>query len=132
METRFQETMKVEVLEFDAEYRRRLEGRASIKKALIDLMDRERLDALVYPTKPLGGTADRHRRSGLRDNPISAVTGLPAVVVPAGLHPDGLPIAIEILGRPFSESVLIRIAAVYERGRGPRVLPPTTPRLAGH
>ena len=132
METRFQETMKVDVLEFDAEYRRRLEGRASIKKALIDLMDRERLDALVYPTKPLGGPPIGTADSGFRDNPISAVTGLPAVVVPAGLHPDGLPLAIEILGRPFSESVLIRIAAVYERGRGPRVLPPTTPRLAGH
>jgi amidase len=130
METRFQETMKVDVLEFDSEYRRRLEGRASIKKALIDLMNRERLDALVYPVKPLGGPPIGTADSGLSDNPISAVTGLPAIVVPAGLHPGGLPLAMEILGRPFSESVLIRIASVYERGRGRRVLPPTTPPLA--
>lgn len=131
METRFQETMRVDVLDFDSEYRHRLEGRALIKKALIDLMDRERLAALVYPTKPLGGPPIGTADSGFSDNPISAVTGLPAVVVPAGLHPDGLPLALEILGRPFSEATLIRIAAVYERGRGPRVLPTTTPRLAG-
>ena len=43
----------------------------------------------------------------------------------------GSPLALEILGRPFSEATLIRIAAVYERARGPRVLPTTTPRLAG-
>jgi amidase len=100
-----------------------LDGRASIKKALIDLMDRERLDALVYPTKPLGGPPVGSADQGIRDNPISAVTGLPAVVVSAGLHPDGLPIAIEILGRPFSEPTLIRLAAGYERARGPRPVP---------
>ena len=123
IETRFEETMKVEVLDFDAEYRRRVNGRGAIRKAIIDLMDRERLDALVYPTKPLGGPLVGSADSGLRDNPISAVTGLPAIVVPAGLHPDGLPLAIEILGRPFSEATLIRIAAVYERARGPREVP---------
>jgi Asp-tRNA(Asn)/Glu-tRNA(Gln) amidotransferase A subunit family amidase len=131
METRLQETMKVDVLDFDVEYRRRLDGRGSIRKALVDLMDRERLDALVYPVKPVGappiGTAD----ASVWDNPISAVSGLPAIVVPVGLHPnDGLPLAIEMLGRPFSEPSLIRLAAAYEHARGPRILPKTTPALA--
>jgi len=122
--------MNVDQLDFDAEYRRRLSGRAAVRKALVDLMDRERLDALVYPVKPVGappvGTAD----ASLWDNPISAVSGLPAVVVPVGLHPaDGLPIAIEMLGRPFSEGTLIRLAAAYESARGPRTLPKTAPPL---
>ena len=133
METRFQETLKVGVLDFDAEYRRRLAGRAAIRKALIDLMDRERLEALVYPVKPLGGPPiGSTDAAGVRDNPISAVTGLPAIVVPVGVHPaDGLPLAIEMLGRPFSEPALIRLAAAYERARGPRPLPASTPRLGG-
>src|SRR5262245_54647814 len=97
METRFQEMMKVDLLDFDAEYRRRLSGRAAIRKALVDLMDRERLDALVYPVKPVGGPPVGSADASLWDNPISALTGLPAIVVPVGLHPaDGLPIAMEI------------------------------------
>lgn len=131
MEVRFAETMKVDVLEFDVEYRKRLDARALIRGALIGLMDAHQLDALAYPVKslaaPLVGSAD----SGPRDNPISSVTGLPAIVVPAGVDPAGLPLALEILGPPFSEPMLIRLAHVYERARGPRVVPRTTPALAG-
>ena len=44
---------------------------------------------------------------------------------------DGLPISLELLGRPWSEPVLLRVAAAYERLRGPRVTPKTTPHLPG-
>jgi amidase len=132
LETRLQETMKVDVLDFDAEYRTRLQKRATIRAALIDLMDRERVDALAYPVKALGAPMVGAADTGPRDNPISAVTGLPAIVVPAGLNADGLPLAVEFLGRPFSEPVLLRLAAAYERLRGPRMLPPTAPRLPGN
>jgi amidase len=68
---------------------------------------------------------------GVRDNPLSAVTGLPAIVVPAGVTAEGLPIAIEFLGRPFSEPRLIQLAHAYERASRMRKAPPTTPPLAG-
>ena len=125
LEVRLQETMKVKALELDDEYHRRRDVRARLRHALIDLMDRGRLDALVYPTKSLGappvGTAD----TGTRDNAISSVTGLPAIVVPSAVDRDGLPIGLEFLGRPFSEATLIRLAAEYERVHGPRPLPQT-------
>ena len=125
LELRLQETMKIEVLEFDEEYRRRRDVRARLRQTLIDLMERERLDALLYPTKSLGappvGTAD----TGIRDNAISSVTGLPAIVVPSAADRDGLPIGLEFLGRPFSEPTLTRVALEYERLHGPRPLPPT-------
>ena len=125
LELRLQETMKIEVLEFDEEYRRRRDVRARLRQTLIDLMERERLDALLYPTKSLGappvGTAD----TGTRDNAISSVTGLPAIVVPSAVDRDGLPIGLEFLGRPFSEPTLIRVAMEYERLHGPRPLPQT-------
>jgi amidase len=75
---------------------------------------------------PLGSSDD-----GPRDNPMSAVTGLPAIVVPAGFNAEGLPIAIEFLGRPFAEPALIHIAHAYERASRRRVPPQTTPHLAG-
>jgi amidase len=119
------------VLDFDEEYRQRLRVRSEVRSLLIGLLDAYDLDALVYPVKALGappvGTGD----TGPRDNPISSVSGLPAIVVPVGLGPDGLPIAMEVLGFPFNERALLTIAHAYERLRGPRVLPPTTPRLPG-
>ena len=127
LELRLQETMQVKALELDDEYHRRRDVRARLRHALIDLMDRGRLDALVYPTKSLGapplGTAD----TGSRDNAISSVSGLPAIVVPCAVDRDGLPIGLEFLGRPFSEATLIRLATEYERLHGPRPLPRTVP-----
>ena len=42
-------------------------------------------------------------------NRVSAVTDLPALVVPAGFTREGIPISLEFLGRPYSEPTLIRL-----------------------
>jgi Asp-tRNA(Asn)/Glu-tRNA(Gln) amidotransferase A subunit family amidase len=130
-ETRFQETMKVGVLESDAEYLSRLENQRMIRRLLVELMDRYRVDALVYPVKslpaPMVGSSD----DGPRDNSISAVTGLPAIVLPAGINEEGLPLALELLGRPFSEPKLIQLGYAYEKASHARVAPKSTPHLTG-
>jgi Asp-tRNA(Asn)/Glu-tRNA(Gln) amidotransferase A subunit family amidase len=125
LELRLQETMKLKAFELDEEYRRRRDVRARLRHALVDLMDRGRFDALVYPTKSLGAPPLGMADTGSRDNAISSVTGLPAIVVPGAVDLDGLPIGLEFLGRPFSEATLIRLAAEYERVHGPRPLPKT-------
>lgn len=129
--TRFQETMKAGDLNRNAEDPSRLDHQRRIRQRLVDLLERHRLDALVYPMKSLAapplGTSD----DGPRDNNISAITGLPAIVVHAGMTAEGLPLSIEFLGRPFSESRLVELAHAYERIRGARVLPKTTPHLPG-
>ena len=38
-------------------------------------------------------------------------TGLPVVSFPIGLAPDGLPLAVQLVGRPFGEVGLFRVAA---------------------
>ncbi|MEM9198258.1 MAG: amidase [Pseudomonadota bacterium] len=43
--------------------------------------------------------------------------GLPSVVLPCALSAAGLPIAIQLIGRPFSEDTLLRTARAYERAR---------------
>jgi aspartyl-tRNA(Asn)/glutamyl-tRNA(Gln) amidotransferase subunit A len=45
-------------------------------------------------------------------------TGQPAIAIPTGLSPDGLPIAMQVIGRPFGEPEVIRVAAAYESARG--------------
>jgi Asp-tRNA(Asn)/Glu-tRNA(Gln) amidotransferase A subunit family amidase len=131
LEGQFRTGMRAQPLDFDQEYLARLENRNTIKRILIELMDRYRVDALVYPFKALTapplGTGDR----GPRDNPISAITGLPAIVVPAGVAADGLPISIEFLGRPFSEHTLVKLAHAYEHAGRHRIIPKSTPPLPG-
>lgn len=131
IEWAFRGAIPEDSLNFDAAYLARLQNRETLRRLVVDLMDRHDVDALVHPFKSLPappiGTGDR----GPRDNPVSSVTGLPAVLVPAGVTAEGLPIAVEFLGRPFSEPTLIRIAHAYERASRHRVRPESTPHLEG-
>jgi len=43
------------------------------------------------------------------------LTGLPAISVPCGFDRDGLPTGLQIAGRPFDESMVLRVAHAYER-----------------
>jgi Asp-tRNA(Asn)/Glu-tRNA(Gln) amidotransferase A subunit family amidase len=127
----FDIALGVKSLDYDREYLARLKNRLTVRQLLVDLMDRHRVEALVHPFKSLAappiGVDDRE----LRDNPISAITGLPAVVVPAGVTSEGLPVSIEFLGRPFSEPTLLSLAHAYELSSQKRVAPKSTPHLEG-
>ena len=107
---------------------------------MVSLMDEYQLDALIYPFKTLPAweisegmtSSDWLERIGAQAyNPLSSMTGLPALVAPAGLTREGLPIALEFLGRPFSEATLIRLASGYEHSTRHRTTPPSTPPLPG-
>jgi len=49
--------------------------------------------------------------------------------MPAGFTPDGLPIGIELLGRPLADARLVALAYDYEQSVHPRRAPSTTPPL---
>ena len=74
-------------------------------------------------------------RSGDRvsdsDNYLSSMTGLPGLLVPMGYTADGLPLALEFLGRPFSEPTLLTLASGFEARTHHRRAPASTPPLAG-
>jgi aspartyl-tRNA(Asn)/glutamyl-tRNA(Gln) amidotransferase subunit A len=58
-------------------------------------------------------------------NPFNAL-GFPALSVPCGFV-AGLPVGLQLVGPPFQEAMLLRVARAYERARGPFPLPTLVP-----
>jgi len=54
---------------------------------------------------------------------LSPQTGFPAITVPMGFTYDSLPAGLTILGRAFSEPMLIRFAYAYEQATKHRHAP---------
>lgn len=112
------------------------EQQVMLRNALVELLDKYQLDALVLPyrtvTAPaVGAPFDARSRREMR-NGLHAYTGLPAVLVPGGyFKEDGMPFSIQFFGREFAEPTLIRIASGYEATTKHWRAPPTTPALSG-
>ena len=99
--------------------------RTLLRQEMLDILGR--VDALVTPTTLMAASKI--------DAPIISIdnkeffvaahiaratrpfnmTGLPAISVPCGFTPDGLPIGLQIIGRPFEETTVLRVAHAYER-----------------
>jgi amidase len=121
-------------LDRDVRYRATLEGRNRLREVVVGLMDKWGLDALIYPHKLHGplkiGPSDAPE-SQYRPNQMSPIIGLPAFIVPMGFTPEGLPVGLEILGRPWAEPTLIKLASGFEAVTNNRRVPETTPPLEG-
>ena len=110
-------------------YLRGLRARALIRDELADALSR--CDAVAMPASPTPappiaqstgsaggyyeGRRDIERR---RYTSPAALAGLPAVSVPCGFTKDGLPIGLQLIGRPFAEGALMGAARAYERSAG--------------
>lgn len=46
------------------------------------------------------------------------MAGLPGIAVPAGLDPQGLPLGLQLIGRPFDEETLFALSEVIEQAAG--------------
>jgi aspartyl-tRNA(Asn)/glutamyl-tRNA(Gln) amidotransferase subunit A len=51
------------------------------------------------------------------------LAGLPGLSLPSGADKQGLPIGLQLIGKPFDETTLLQVAHSYERARGPFALP---------
>ena len=51
------------------------------------------------------------------------ILGNPAAVVPVKRSPEGLPIGVQVVGRPFEEEIVLQVAAAIEKGVGGYVAP---------
>jgi amidase len=109
-------------------YRAALARRVVARDRVLAFLDSTKLDAIVYPTVRRKAAFIGEPQRGANCQ-LSAVTGLPALSIPAGFTADGLPIAMELLGRPLADARLVSLAYDYEQSSHPRRAPSTTPPL---
>ena len=111
--------------------RRFIAGREMFRQLLVDVMDQNRLDAMLYPANHArphtheGGLERYGSEPGTCEE--SAVTGLPQVTVPAGFIGGRYPVGVSFLGRMWDDKRLLEIGAAYERATHHR-RPPSTVR----
>jgi Asp-tRNA(Asn)/Glu-tRNA(Gln) amidotransferase A subunit family amidase len=89
----------------------------AFREAVLRSMDKDKLDAVIYPTwsNPPRKVGDMKSPAGDNSQILSPQTGFPAITVPMGFTYGSLPAGLTILGRAFSEPMLIRFAYAYEQ-----------------
>ena len=60
---------------------------------------------------------------------LASTMAFPAITVLAGFTPDGMPVGLEFMGRPFDDAKLLRYADAFEKATHHHKPPETTPRL---
>ncbi|MEV5983215.1 amidase [Streptomyces sp. NPDC052114] len=97
------------------------------------------VDVIAAPTVPMtavpakqetvawsDGTVESVPEAYVRLSAPANVTGVPALSLPVGRDGDGMPIGMQLLGRPFEESVLLRVGHAYEQSQPARTPAPTS------
>ena len=104
---------------YDAYYVKAQKVRTLIKRDFDEAWTK--VDAIVAPTSPtvafpLGARTDDPYQMYLADvfTIPANMAGIPGVAIPCGFS-DGLPVSLQILGPPFAEATILRIADAYER-----------------
>ena len=63
-------------------------------------------------------------RDTMRFSQWTNLTGFPGATVPLGMSPEGLPIGVQVIGRPYEEELVLAVAEKIEAARGAWVAPP--------
>jgi aspartyl-tRNA(Asn)/glutamyl-tRNA(Gln) amidotransferase subunit A len=110
---------------YDAYYLRAQKVRTLIKRDF-EARFAEGIDAILTPTTPSAafafGEKGRSDPIEMYLNDIFTVTvnmaGLPGISVPSGLDAQGLPLGLQLIGRPFQEEALFALGEVIEKAAG--------------
>ena len=100
--------------------------RAALRQQILDAL--QKVDVLVLPTGPVtappvesfpGIQSKEHALTGLAGRisftgPFN-LAGTPALSVPCGFSSTGMPIGLQIVGRPFEEETVLKLAYAFEQ-----------------
>jgi aspartyl-tRNA(Asn)/glutamyl-tRNA(Gln) amidotransferase subunit A len=100
------------------------QDRETIKQELLQALGRA--DVLVTPTSPIVSPLLGDDTIDIGDKTLPMrpllrrftlpfnLSGLPSCTIPCGISPEGLPIGLQIIGKPFDEATVLRVAHAYE------------------
>ena len=99
--------------------------RTLLRNEFLDAFDK--VDVFLCPTLPFVATPVGAMKvvieNGVEEDMLSAImqytgvpslTGLPALAVPCGFDPDGLPVGMQLIGKPFDEATLFKVGVAYQ------------------
>jgi aspartyl-tRNA(Asn)/glutamyl-tRNA(Gln) amidotransferase subunit A len=121
LRTRMQNRMDQTAVTYLRALQKRRQYAESFKKVM------ESVDVLAVPTiaivaprideqeVKIGRSMEIVRVALLRLTFPGNLSGLPAISLPCGFSPERLPIGLQLIGRPFDEATLLRIALAYEQ-----------------
>lgn len=120
------------------EYYQRYTAREQFQRVVINEMAKVGASALAFPTTQVPSPSRAELDGGkwpMLDFPtntlIAAQTWMPAMSVPAGFTPGGLPVGLEIVGLPYREADLLSLAYAFEQATMHRRPSVHVPELAG-
>ncbi|HEX9303918.1 MAG TPA: amidase [Thermoanaerobaculia bacterium] len=116
------------------DYVRAMQARRLIQQAFEEIFDK--YDLLISPTMPIVAAplANKLEKAFAYNDPLGSggnLAGLPALSLPCGFSKTGLPIGLQVVGRPLDESRVLTLGRLYQentdwhRRRPPR--PPAKP-----
>ncbi len=116
---------------YDAYYVRAQKIRTLIKRDF-ETVFADGVDAILTPATPSAAFGIGEKSSAdpvdMYLNDVFTVTvnmaGLPGLAAPAGLSAEGLPLGLQLIGRPFDEETLFALGEVIEQAAGRMALPP--------
>ena len=84
--------------------------------AALQLVDVIVVPTTAYPAYPIGGTSPQADMRSLTRS--ISLTGLPALALPCGFTSAGLPASMQLVGRAWEESTVLRVGYAYEQVAG--------------
>lgn len=123
--------------EEDPDYYKGLAAREEFRRAILTSMAEHGLDAILYPNSqvlpPTRKELDDWKWTVLTfptNALIAAQADLPSVALPAGFAEGDMPVGFELVGKPYREADLLKMAYAYEKQASPRKPPESAPPLS--
>jgi amidase len=111
--------------EEDPDYHKSQVNREVYRMTILKAMADQDVDVIIFPTwnYPPRKVGDLESPHGNNSYQMSPPTGFPALTVPMGFSYGSLPAGLQMVGRPFSETLLIKYAFAYEQATNHRRAP---------